>query len=257
MIFYFSATGNSFYIAKKIKESQNERILDIAKELKKKELNYEIKENEKIGFIFPVYFYGVPNIVIDFVNRLSINASEKTYIYSIITCGGSTEGANKMFKNVLNMKGLELKGNFSILMPDNYIILSEAADKEKQELIIKNADESIIIINDLVNKEEEGENVEKGFIPNLITNMAYPFYRKGRKTKKFKADESCIGCSLCEKICPVDAIKVVEGKPEWIKKDCVHCLGCINRCPVKAIQYGRFTKNRRRYVNPILKVKSS
>ena len=253
MIFYFSGTGNSLYITEKIKESQDERTFDISKEMKKEELNYVLKENEKIGFIFPVYFYGVPNIVSDFINRLSINNSKKTYIYSIITCGGSTEGANKMFGNLIKMKGLELKGNFSILMPDNYILLSEVPNEEKQKSIIKRADESIIKINNSIIKEEKGETIDKGVIPNLITTIAYPLYRKGRKTKKFKVEEKCIGCSLCEKICPVGAIKLVEGKPMWIKEDCVHCLGCINRCPVKAIQYGRATKKRGRYVNPILK----
>ena len=138
-------------------------------------------------------------------------------------------------------------------MPDNYVLLSEVANKEKQKSIIKKADESIIKINDSIIKEEKGETIDKGVIPNLITTIAYPLYRKGRKTKKFKVEENCVSCNLCEKICPVEAIKLVEGKPVWIKEDCVHCLGCINRCPVKAIQYGKSTKKRGRYVNPILK----
>lgn len=47
--------------------------------------------------------------------------------------------------------------------------------------------------------------------------------------------EVCIGCSRCMRVCPTEALRVIDGKatlhPEW----CVDCGECFNVCPVKAI----------------------
>lgn len=77
----------------------------------------------------------------------------------------------------------------------------------------------------------------------IISKLYDPF----RKTKKFFADDKCISCGLCAKICPEEAIVIRNGKPEWIKRKCQHCTACINRCPAKAIQYGKKTADRGRY----------
>ena len=43
-----------------------------------------------------------------------------------------------------------------------------------------------------------------------------------------------------------------EGKPMW-SQHCTKCMACICRCPQEAIQYGKRTKNKGRYYNPLLK----
>ena len=53
---------------------------------------------------------------------------------------------------------------------------------------------------------------------------------------------------LCEKLCPVHAISLRNGYPEWVKEQCTLCLGCLSYCPKEAInyeegflKYGRYT----------------
>ncbi len=46
--------------------------------------------------------------------------------------------------------------------------------------------------------------------------------------------EKCTGCSICIEICPVNAIKIENGKAE-ISDDCIECGVCINQCPNEAM----------------------
>ena len=59
----------------------------------------------------------------------------------------------------------------------------------------------------------------------------------------------CIGCGKCEKVCPLDNIRLKKGKPEW-GGDCTHCMACICSCPREAIEYGKKTLGKRRYLCP-------
>jgi MinD superfamily P-loop ATPase len=68
-----------------------------------------------------------------------------------------------------------------------------------------------------------------------------------RSTRSFSVDDNCNSCGLCERICPIDAIELQNGRPVWVKKHCTQCLGCINRCPQRAIQHGTGTAKRGRY----------
>lgn len=92
--------------------------------------------------------------------------------------------------------------------------------------------------------------------PAFITKwIAAPIYdHKVRRTSHFHVENSCIGCGLCAKKCPVQAIALQGKKPVWIKEKCVMCLGCLHRCPKFAIQYGSKTKQHGQYTNPNVKV---
>ena len=253
MIFYFTATGNSLYAADKLSSALNEMLVDITDAIRKNEFEYTLREDEKVGFIFPVYFYGVPTIVNEFMDKLTLNGYSKHYIFSVITCGGSIKGADKQFSRLLRNHGYALTVSFELPMTDNYILLYDLASPSKQKSQLMAADRQLKKIADVINHNMTG-GYKSTALGALVTAALYPLYQKGRKTLKFHAENSCVGCGLCEKTCPCGAIKTTtKGTPEWIKKQCIHCLGCINRCPVTAIQYGNTTKKRRRYVNPILR----
>jgi Fe-S-cluster-containing hydrogenase component 2 len=55
------------------------------------------------------------------------------------------------------------------------------------------------------------------------------------------------------KVCPVDNIALVEGRPVWSHR-CEQCMACIHLCPVEAIQAGRKTAARGRYRHPTVQV---
>ncbi len=59
--------------------------------------------------------------------------------------------------------------------------------------------------------------------------------------------EKCIGCGICEAICPFKAIMMVkvdkQNKAETIAASCKCCGICSSRCPTFAIDMGGFTQD--------------
>lgn len=240
MIYYFSATGNSKHAAGIIAEKTGDVAVNIADILNgKAEIN---KNNEKTGFVFPVYFWGLPEIIKRFASMPDVKKSLGDYVYCVITCGASTGTADKMLAKRL---GRELDYSFSLRMPDNYVVLYDPSPKEKAQKFLVHAEKELeTVCADINNREKKragsnGEAVKSIFVPHL-----YDFFRI---TKKFYADDKCVSCGICAKNCPDGAIEMRNGKPVWIKSKCQHCTACINCCPTEAIQFGKGTQTRRRY----------
>ena len=60
MIFYFTGTGNSLWVAKALSEALGEPLVSIADELHKEKDGwvYPVRPDEKILFVYPVHSWG-------------------------------------------------------------------------------------------------------------------------------------------------------------------------------------------------------
>ncbi len=255
MIFYFSGTGNSLFIAKGIAEAQGDKLISIAQAFEDADFEYECKPNELLGFVFPVYAWAPPRIVMDFVSRLQISG-ESPYIFSVCTCGDEEGRTTPVLQKALEEKGLVLDSAFTVAMPNNYILMFNVDKKELEQDKLNQATQKLKVINSTLSKREGGIfDLLPGSLPYLKTAIINPlFNRFARSTKGFYATDACTRCGTCEKICPVHTIRV-ENKPVW-GEGCTQCLACIHRCPVHAIQYGKGTIHKGRYVHPDLKAES-
>ncbi|MBQ9980845.1 MAG: EFR1 family ferrodoxin [Oscillospiraceae bacterium] len=250
MVFYFSGTGNSEYAARRIAAALgDEVIINIPDAAKAKRFEYTAKEGEKVGFAFPVYYWGVPYTVVEFVKKLSVKNAD--YVWNCATCGGHTGNANGSFKKLLSERGMELSACFGVVMVENYIPMFDI--DEDIDGILDAADKEIDRFAEIVCRGEKGNfDPIRGALAGVKSAVMYPFYNLGRKTKKFYAEDGCTACGLCESVCPEDAITMENGAPKWVKDKCSMCTGCINRCPVRVLQFGSGTKKRGRYYNPRL-----
>lgn len=86
MIFYFSGTGNSLFAAKTLAHD-GEEVISMIDAVRSKAFRCTLKENEPLGFVFPVYFYTVSDPVLELVRNLTVeNAS---FVYAVIPCRSS------------------------------------------------------------------------------------------------------------------------------------------------------------------------
>lgn len=252
MIFYFTGTGNSLLASKILANHLGDEAVDISEMIQNRNMSFRIPTGEKLGFVFPIYYSGLPHIVEKFIREVNITAEDDCYTFAVITCGGSAAGADIQLKKVLEEKTMHADYIAQVKMTDNYIVMFELDDEKKAAERTNIAKAELLEIAENISAGKKG-----GFNSHISGKLAnavmQPMYHMLRKTKKFFADEDCVSCGKCERICPVDAIKMQNGKPQWIKDKCEHCMACINRCPKKAIQYGKKTKNKNRFVNEILK----
>jgi len=255
MIFYFSATGNSKYVARKIANSEHDRLISIPEATAQKKFVYTLAEYEKVGFVMPTYFYGLPTIISYFLERLELKNIKGNYFYHVLTCGSTTGEAGTILNKTIQKKGYTLSARYGVKMVENYIPMYKIPNEMKMKHLLDEADEQIAIICTAIHNCAYGDqNTVKGLMAKQKTDLVYPIYMYGRKTKRFRVNDACIKCGLCERICPCQAIEITAEGPAWKQKRCVQCLGCLHRCPEHAIRYKKLSENKGRFQNPYIEL---
>lgn len=246
VIFYFSGTGNSRQVAEDIAKYSKDspEIVNIATWGES-----SIVESEKVGIIFPVYFWGLPNIVSSFVKGVKLQGVK--YVYAVATYGGFVGRAIKQIHLELKEREIFLCAGFKIQMPGNYIVMYGARSEQKQKQLFEKEELYVKRIANAVNQQAEILKLVEvnPFIDCFSRRMHKGFDRVSEKAQDFQVNEACVKCGLCKKICPVQNIVLKEGVPVWGEK-CEFCMGCIQHCPKEAIQYKKATIGRKHYVNP-------
>lgn len=247
MILYFSATGNCKYVATRLMQSEEQEIRSIVDCVQNGQYVFSDKT---IGIISPTYDWGLPSIVKEFLEKSSFQTE---YLYYIATYG-TTPGASGVIAN-MTIQNRKIDAYYSVQMADTWTPIFDLSTPEKVAKYTKNTETEINSIIHSVKERNKNRHMSPR-TPAFITELiAEPIYNnKVRRTMNFHLEDTCIGCGLCAKKCPVQAIEMQDKRPVWVKDKCVMCLGCLHRCPKFAIQYGKNTKKHGQYTNPIVKV---
>lgn len=255
MIFYFSGLGNTKYVAKEIGAAIFETPRFIPDYLPEA---VEDETTESVGFLFPIYSWGVPPIVLDFIKRipekLVNNWREKELpVWTVCTYGDETGGAIDILRKALKKRGLRLQGAWSVRMPNTYVLLP-GFDVDPKEIEKEKLSEAKGRISEIARKIKDGcweDDYHTGSFPALRTKLIFPLFVKyGINAKKWHHTNACVKCGRCIKACPVNNISMGETGPLW-GEDCTSCLACFHNCPYHAVEYGKITKNKGQYVCPL------
>lgn len=252
MIFYFSATGNSKYLASRIAKETKDRLISITDCIKNNEYAFKLKEGENLGIVSPIYYWGLPSIVDDFLEYFQLVVSHRPYTFFAATYGTVTGQADTFVKRHLKRLGLELSASYCVRMPDTWTPIFDLNDPVKVSKVNQKAEIQIDKIIKQIKNTESG-NFLSFRMPMPAVKLCRYIYEKVRETKHLSVEDSCIGCGLCAQNCSVDAIEIQSGRPVWVKDKCSICLACLHRCPQFSIQYGKFTKKHGQYLHPCMK----
>ncbi len=250
-IYYFSGTGNSLKVARDIsKKVGNCELVPIAKIWQQKNI---VAKTEKVGFVYPLYFWGLPKIVEEFVKKIDLRDTK--YIFSVMTRGFTSGRATYDLESIIKEKGKFLSAGFKVTMPDNYTPKLSIPSKEKQDKKFKRAEVKAEKIAEIVKTNQK--KIEKDhFITIKLSKGSHNRWleRVSAIDKHFSVDDRCNSCGICEKVCPVNNVRLVDGKPQW-NHQCQECLACLHFCPQIAIQVNKKTEKQGRYHHPEVNVK--
>ena len=247
-IYYFSGTGNSLWVARKISENlPDAELIPITKDL-----SVELAEDaetpqniESIGLVFPVYMFKPPRVVFDFLCKIP----KAKYIYAAVTCGMMPGKVLTVINNQLHKTENALSAGYIVPLVTNFIFLPKTKSDKGIEKAFKRAEIKAQTIAE--NTKNQISQFDKETSILLSAPMSYliynPIYRRIPKLdKQFSVNDKCNNCGTCRDVCPIGNIKITTTKPVFLH-NCEMCFSCINWCPKNAINWTPVTKNRTRY----------
>ena len=253
MIFYFSGTGNTRWVAQTLAERTGEKLLSIPNELQGRHV-YELADGERIGFCFPVHGWQPPHIVREFIRCMEFSNAKGHYCYAVVTCGDSIGLTMEMLGKELQPYGLRLDSVFSLIMPESYVCLpfmyTDTPQREREK--IGQATIDLDAYTRLIVERKTGEvHTKRGVLPWILSHVIGAYFNKHMITdRKFVVDaDKCIHCGRCQQTCPTGDVSLNDLQlPQWSHEgSCTCCLSCYHHCPVHAINYGRITRHRGQY----------
>ena len=247
MIIYFSATGNSQYVAEFLADSLQDELVSIADIIR---LDKPAHFNSVKPFVVvaPIYAWRFPRLIVEFLARCSLSGSNM--VYFVATMGSQTGKAFKELKKISLSKGWEYGGFCGVPMPDNYIKSFDTPSDDEIAKIISDAKPLILDIAQTIKSRKSLTKTDKTSFSSLksgIVNKMFNRFVDGGK--EFVVSDSCIGCSQCVENCVTKNITLVDGKPSF-GNACINCYACLHRCPKCAIDIKGKTENKKRYCCP-------
>lgn len=236
-LLYFTATGNSLFIAKSI----GGELYSIPQMVK--EGTYEFTD-EKIGIVFPLHGWSVPTYVVDFLKKATLNCE---YLFAVVTYGIYSGAVAKHLSDIAEEAGFHFSYISRIKMVDNYLPgfdMNKQIAKEPKKQIEKHLE----AIKSDIGASKKGtlkENfLDKAAMNYMLRRGSKPFSKKRLKVHAVGAgienyvyvEDSCTHCGVCASVCPVNNIEIdtKNGKTSF-KDKCFTCFACIQNCPSSAI----------------------
>ncbi len=244
MIFCFSGTGNSRYIAERLADALPDSLVNLNTKIKAQDVK-TVQTGQNVILVVPTYAWRIPRIVSEWMYKTELDGAAR--IWGVMTCGSEIGDAAKYNRQLAEKKHLQYMGTKQIVMPENYIAMFGAPEDAEAREIVKRAEPDIA---EVIRCVKEGQcfpaprnNLYDRVMSAVVNPIFYPIFAKANA---FQTSTSCTGCGECVRRCPMNNIELKGGKPVW-GSNCTHCMACICYCPAEAIEYGKKSAGKPRY----------
>lgn len=234
-LFYFSGTGNTYLVVKKMKETFEkcgiESHMYKIEDSKPEDINLE----HTIGLGFPIAELSTYEFVWDFINALP--QSDGTKIFMVDTLGGVSGGIIGPVRKIVKNKGYKPIGACEIQMPLNiFYIQDEEINQKKIKKGLKKAQKYAKAIIKGKTKWKKDPGLYKAIYYTSMLGLKITETNLNQKMLHLTPDkDKCNKCGTCVELCPINNIKMETDEYPENLMHCQYCLRCVSFCPKKAI----------------------
>lgn len=244
VIYYFSGTGNSMRAAEVIAKRLEDTYIVSMKISQSKTLTVDV---ERIGFVFPVYNWTMPEIAVQFIRNLHI--PPQAYIFAIAMPSFINGKSMEKLASLLKEKDCTLSYSNIVYSVGNYVVMYPPMPNPKKR--IPKTEYQLSDIADEILQKRVRSYSKANLLVDILFHKMMDRPIAATSDKHFAAWDDCISCGLCSRICPCNNIVIENGKPVF-QHHCNQCMACISYCPKEAINFPHFTRNRKKYHNPYI-----
>ncbi|MBQ3077757.1 MAG: EFR1 family ferrodoxin [Clostridia bacterium] len=246
MVLYFSATGNTEYIAQEIARRLEDDCLNLLDRVRQND-HSELHSDKPFVICAPVYVCEMPRFLSKYLREQQFSGSRD--VYFIFTSGGYCGISGPLAKSMFRKKGMNYLGHAEFKMPRNYVI-SDSYPMLSPEEVTERIHEARRMLDPVADDIRAGRRLKARhvyFFEKVITVPFNPIWcRYKMPARDFYTTEACVGCGKCARLCPLNNITMKDKKPVWGDR-CTHCMACIGNCPTRGIEYGTITLSKQPY----------
>jgi len=239
VIFFFSGTGNTWWVADRIKKKLDARGINAdivpTDSVDSKKADWWIKSADLVLFGWPLYGHDMPDPVKTFVDNLFVVEKGK-HIHTFCTSSDYTADGAYLYHRQFEAKGLIIDSAAYFTMPF-HLYIQRGHRKQPNEKFIqqffagceKNVDG---YVKTLMEGEARVRGKKLSWLGTL-QRLPYRFNRTSRQNRMSVDESRCTRCGACAELCPVKNIKF-DVAPHFLGH-CAQCLRCYAFCPASAI----------------------
>ena len=118
MVLYFTGTGNSRYLARRIAEGLDMPLYDLNTCIKAGD-TAPVQTGQDVVLVTPTYAWRIPRVVSQWLGKTALTGAER--IWFVMDCGSEIGNAAKYNRQLAAQKHLRYMGTAQIIMPENKI----------------------------------------------------------------------------------------------------------------------------------------